>query len=358
MSAKEKDTQEVEEASVVGGIKGFQSPFGSGQPTKKKNNIHKPYGESFEKMVAGHEMMSEKIQKQGDKWAVIDAETGAQVALVATREQARQKQVELSQRKKAKKKQETEHQRQKRSLKPQLAKKPEREKEFRARQKQKQAAMKTAQKKRAKPAKKEGVVRENSAISYVFENSPLSEDLMQWESLFSNLGRETVRSDPMMREILRNIAETEVRTLGKAMGTIKKVLEATNAFIVDYKDPERDPVSGGVQMNFEVGLKENNHVLEFGIKLENGKPLVMFPEYSRKALNTMANKESKLLRAELMHMQETVFDYMEDVVKGVVERNNYLKSVQEKVSAALGEMNMLEVSMLKNVLKKNYRGIK
>jgi len=52
------------------------------------------------------------------------------------------------------------------------------------------------------------------------------------------------------------------------------------------------------------------------------------------------------------------FPQIDDVAKAVKRRNGYLNSVYKKVRSSISGMSFLEVSMLKQILKTDYKGIK
>jgi hypothetical protein len=117
-------------------------------------------------------------------------------------------------------------------------------------------------------------------------------------------------------------------------------------------------MTGDVALGFTVQLKENKVKLPFLVKLQNNKPLIVIPEESKMALNDMGNEESKLLRAELMHIQETELDNMEDLISVSEKRDEYLTKLGEKIDKLLDKSGPLEISMMKFLLKNKYRGVR
>jgi len=373
-----KEEQDIEEASVTGNIKGFAAPFGS-TPTKRKRgrpkrNPSKPFGEAamFENQVAlallGEDEFGEVVRKRGDQWVMHDDDTDAALATFQNREDAWSKQRQhRAQRAAEKKSKSTEKQRQLRSLtptiekprvkvkpkmapKPKLAKKPTTEKDRQA---------------RAKARKVEVVLfkalknlKEANMISYVFENAPESEQAVVWEKFVSRLSKETVMSDPKLKSILQKMAKSEAKLLAKAVSEIKQTLGATGSFQVEQKGSDQDATTGDIKVNFVVHLKEGDVSLSFAVKLENGRPLILFPDESRTALNTMGTQESKLLRAELMHVQETALNNMDDVVLVTAKRDSYLSKLEGKVDKTLNNMGPLEMAMLKYLVKNKYKGVR
>ena len=352
-----------EASTTATSIKGFSKPFGS-EPKKKrkKKNFNKPYSEPelFENAVVQSviedEPFEEVVRKRGNNWIYYDDETGVSKGSFATREKA----WEVQRRNRAaaaKDKPRTEIERQAIGLKPTLARTHDSSVP-------RKRVKKPGKKKAKSRVKKENLSRSfrdfisENMISYVFENSPVSDDSFIWEKFISKLSKETVMSDPKLKNILKNSEKAETKLLEKSVSIIKGILGSTKSFDVDQKNLERDTTTGDKKLNFVVNMKDNKKTLKFAVKVENGRPLIMFPDESRQLLNSLANDESKLLRAELMHAQETALDPLDDIININKKRDSYLKSVEGKLDKFLNGINLIEMAMLKHLLKNKYKGIK
>jgi len=307
-----------------GNVKGFLGPLSSSKKSKK-NNVSKPYGEPdlFESQVALKELNScidEVVVKRGEKWAVIDNETGAQVGSYDDRQAAydRQKQIK---------------------------------KQHDFQRKTKQEALEIIKKAFV------SLLKEGSMLSYVFEQNPTNDNSVFWDKFIAQLSKETVLSDDKFKALLMNIAKNEVRLLNSAVDAVAKVLEDTKSFIVKKKNVDHDS-QGNVAYHFSVHMKENNKKLDFGVKLEHGRPVIIFPDVSRQILNSLSNDESKLLRAELIHAQETALDNMDSVEKSLKKRNEYLNNLENKMDRMLNSLNPLQISMLRTLLKNKYKTLR
>lgn len=380
------------EGSVVSNIKGFSAPFGSTVKRtrgKKKSNPSKPYGEGaiFENVIAmallDEDGFVEVVRKRGNVWVLHDDETDAEVGVFKDREKAweRQRRVRSQKaREKQSKKKERERQVQaltptlapgavkppapvkagkprvakaKPKVQPRVAKKPQRHSG--SRRYKAEDIIKLA---KSLISENKKVLKEKSMISYVFENTPVSDESATWEQFVGKLSKETVMSDSKLKGILKKMAKVEAQMLGRSVDAIGGVLGEAGVFDVQRKNVDQDPESGDVRLNFAVKVKESNKTLPFAVKLEHGKPLIMFPEESRNAINEDGGQELKLLRAELMHIQETVLDQMEDVINVSAKRDSYLKGLEDKVDKFLGNMGSLEISMIKYLIKNKYRGVR
>jgi len=359
------------EGSMVSGIKGFSAPFGS-KPKKgsKKKNPSKPFGEAelFETALGmallGEDDIGEVVKKRGNMWVYYDDDTEADKGTFKDRETAWERQ-RLDRGSKKGKKRPSEKERQAKSLRPAIEKKPEPAKPNVAPKPKMAKKAEKEKKKQPQRVRQESIMKdllnplnEGSMISYVFENSPVTEDSVAWEKFVGKLSRQTVMSDPKLRAIITKMAKAEGNLLKKAVDLVDGILSPTGRFDVSTGKLELEPDTKDVKLNFAVNAKESKTKVGFSIKLENGRPLILFPPETKAALNNTPSEDSKLLRAELMHAQETVLDNMEDVVKVTEQRDKYLQQLQDKMDKFVNSINPLEISMLRYLLKNKYKGVK
>jgi len=392
------------EASTVGAIKGFSAPFGS-RPSKKKKqkkNPSKPYDEPelFENAVImsilkERESQAEVVRKRPDnQWAIYDDDTEAQLSVHATRGKAWERQRQIRKGAVGKKKAAgAERKRQLKGLvpdiskpnatkskdkptvtkakpiksvdKPRLAKRPATAANLtmiKNRRRNTEQLVRSALYDVLKESTKEEAslilrsINETSMISYIFENPTVDESI--WENFVSKLSQEVILSDMQLKKMLTNAAKAEVKMLSRAVDTISEILGQTGVFEVKKGVCAHHPDTNDLRMSFKVGMKENNKNLGFSVGLENSKPLIIFPEDSRNAINSMANHESKLLRAELMHAQETALDIMDDVIKAVKSRDNYLSLMERTLDKDLNKLGPMQIALLKYLLKKKYKEVR
>jgi hypothetical protein len=172
------------------------------------------------------------------------------------------------------------------------------------------------------------------------------------------LPKDILESDPKLRNILADLAKTKIRLLDKSYKELSKVLGQTGDFEVKDKKFETDDTKEKINLNFSVKLKDSNKSYPFSIEIENNRPLITIPPQTRDELNNMNTPESKTLRSELIHIQETILDNFDDVVKSSTKRDNYLKTLEKKVDDSIGELNPLETSMAKFLMRIKYKNVK
>ena len=355
------------EASVAGGIKGFNGPGGTDYAKDKKITDSKE-PESFENSIIASELFDkdfkETVRKRGNQWVIYDDDTDVAKGTYSNRDSAWEKQRVLRRSKKSKQNYAaSEKERKKREV-------PGVDKPYKAEQ-----PKATEPKKEPKPhgekIKKKKTVRsleslnsllnfinENSMVSYVFENNPMSEESLTWDNFINKLSKQAVMSDPKLNKILHGIAKVELNCLKKSVGLIKDTLEGSGRFVVQSGNKiDRDMATNDPKLDFFISMKDNKKKLKFAIKLDSNRPLIMW-EDSKDMLDQMGNEESKLLRAELIHIQETSFKKMDDIVAAIEKRDKYLKGVEQKFDKVLNIINPLEMNMLKYLLRDKYKSIR
>jgi len=199
------------------------------------------------------------------------------------------------------------------------------------------------------------VLSEASVFEYIFEQSPASEDSMVWDTFLQNVSKQTIFSDKTLKTILKKGAIAEKEILVKAVKEIEKALNP-ELFTISVGKLSQDEDKNLV-LDFGVKL-EGSKKFKFAVKLENGRPLIQFPEETRMELNSMQDDSGKRLRAELMHCQETVLDEMHEVVNYIEERNQYLNSMKEELDQILADAEPLQLVMLKFLMKQKYKEVK
>lgn len=326
----------IKPESTMASIAGVQAPV----KTKiiRKTQIFDD-GNNFQNFVANTELqdddVEEVVRKRGNSWVVYDDDSDVEKGVYPKRTDAWKRQRMIRNANKAKKK--NKH--------------------------------KNTVSKPIKTIKKEGMIKmlkenlltllqERSAMSYVFEQGPSSDDDTTWENFLQKLSSQAIMSDPKLKSILQNMAKSESKLLDLSVKAIADVLHKSgDGFEVEKGKLNRDD-SGNVMMDFSVFMPESNIELGFAVKTENGRPLIFFPPQTKNQINTLANDESKLLRVLLMAAQETALDKMEDFSSATGKRNEYLRTIEAKLDKVLQSMSPLQMAMVRELLKVKYKSIK
>lgn len=335
---------------------------------KKKKRKQERFDQRVIDTLLDDEPTNEVVRRRGGAWVLFDDDTGVEVgsyskraaAWAAQRTRRVQRKIRTSQRKntasKRKKAASFAKQRQRDILK--LARKHKKNKALPTQKptKEKGEKEKTSTKDEAFDLMLAQVLL-NEAAPYVFEQSPTSRDSANWDNLIARISHETLQSDPKLKQILDGVHQTRLHALQKALKALKSTLQQTKQFEIASHRLERD-ADGDPALAFDVKMLRSNKKLPFSLVIQHNKPVLSIPDQTRDTLNSMASEDSKLLRAELMHTQETVFDDMHDVVKAANRRDSYLKSLETNLDKIVSSMVPVQIAMLKNLLKQKYKGMR
>lgn len=350
------------ESSIAAGIRGVQSPGGEKKKHQSVFDVSQPYEEMdediFEKMVIEaaleNKNITEVVRKKGTLFAMFDDETGSEIAAYKDRETAWEHQRNYRKRKKLEKQGKK--------------KKKQKEKEHEEITKQLFGKKhKTPPKPPEKKVKKEHlsamfqkILLNENILSYVFEQKPESADSLEWDSFLKGLPKQTIMSDPKLKNALGSLMKAEARILNKSYSVVKSRLSSAG-FEISKSKTSSDPETGRIRLDFFVSLyddgKDAKEVFPFGLRLENGRPLIFIPDQTKQKLNSMNTQNSKLLRAELLYTQESELDNIDDVVRATEKRDNYFRNLEKNLDKAITDWSPIEISLVKKLLRTKFKNV-
>lgn len=338
------ETKKKQEASVAANIRGVEGPGGmsSKDYDPEKPSLDESFAVSVIENLLGEEELDEKVKKVGDKWTIYDDDTGNSIGTYSDRETAWEKQRQHRKRKSYEKK----------------VKKMEKKPDHGSK-----APKLNYNQKPVDASKKESferlkqLIREN-VVSYMFEQQPNDEESVRWQNIVNSISRQTLASDKKLQNILKSTSKKELEVLSSSMNLVRNVLNKTKSFKVKDIKPQTDPQTGDNKVQFSVELKDNKQTLNFGLKIQNARPVIQIPDETSQRLNALSNDESKLLRAELISIQEKDLDQMNDVFVASQKRDMYLSKLEKQIDNTLEEFSPVQIVLLKNLLKTKYKGVK
>lgn len=209
---------------------------------------------------------------------------------------------------------------------------------------------------KGKKKKDESVV---TAVKEALKESLFREapDSSAWDELMARLSKQAVMSDKKLQQYEKLIgkqSESALRAGVKAIqGSLKK-----SKFIVQSGGEVKKGGSGKMFVPFSIGDKEGAvSVGPIFLFIEDGRLKIEVSESARSAMTQLDGARSKILKGELVGMQEDLLDHMDSVIKVVKKRDEYLTKMQDSLDDYVGDLSALEISMLKNLLVNKYRKI-
>lgn len=351
------------ENSTVASVRGVQSPGGN-KKRKDVVDVSQPYEEMdeslFEQMVVDAAMkgknIKEVVRKKGSLFVIFDDDDEHEISSHRDRDEAWEKQRSMRARKKL----------EKGSKKKKKQKEKEHEKITKDLFGKKKRAVPTA----GPQAKKEelvrmftkilseGTLREN-VLEYVFENQP-DADVLEWDNFLKGLSKQAIMADDKLKKIITTLMKSEQRTLQTSMKIVKDRMSKAG-FEVGKSKISASPENGRLRAELFVELfddaKDTKEVLGFGLRIENGRPLLFIPNETKQKLNTMNTQNSKLLRSELLHIQETELDNIDDVVNATAKRDQYFASLEKSMDKMMTGFSPVELAMVRNLIKTKFRNV-
>ena len=319
------------ESSTLANVVGVQQP---GQQMVKKKKSYLPYidPEILEKIIADAVLrgrkLKEVVRKRGSLFALYDDDTERLVATFKKRGDAWKKQrmrrqrVKLQKQQGKKKKGEekkhkelTKHMLGSKAFKPFKPKKSVRES--------------------LKEAFKAILLKEN-VLSYIFEQ-PSNTDSVEWDNFLRSVSKEAIMADPKLKQVIGNQMKNEAKILKKAGDIVKKELQGAG-FEVKNMRMGTDNEEKKTRIDFEVNSKQDKRTFAFAVKIDNGRPLILIPDETRSALNSINSPGTKLLRSALISAQEVELDKLEDLVRSTGKRDVYLANLENQIDSMINEL--------------------
>jgi len=176
-----------------------------------------------------------------------------------------------------------------------------------------------------------------------------------WDEYISKLSKQAVLADKTFQEHQKMIAKKSEKALSTSLGMIKKAL-SDKGFNVNDKGVKKDSDKGITYLEFSVGDEEGAaEVGPFYIVVENGYPKIDVSQTAKNSMAKLDPERGKLMRTELMSIQEDSLDSDETIAAAVEKRDAYLNKMEKKVDDFVADLNSLEITMLKRVLTSKYR---
>lgn len=204
---------------------------------------------------------------------------------------------------------------------------------------------------------KKGKKKEESIemIATVIAESMFREEKVKsdWDEYVSRLSKQAVASDKKFKKMQDAISQKSVLALKNAFDVLAKGL-GKKKFLAKIGGD-----AGNSALSFSVQDKESKGTVgPFTILVDNGVLRVEPTETARSSLINLSPDRSKLLRAELITLQDDHFDNIgSDIDKEIERRDSYLSSLEEKQDKFISSLSPLEVAILKNLIVTKYRKI-
>lgn len=205
-----------------------------------------------------------------------------------------------------------------------------------------------------KDTKKEGL---REAVYRMINEALFNEEETQtsrWDERMSKLSKAAVEADKKLQGLQKNIEKKGQATIQNAFASITKALKPRK-MSAKSSGVKKDSAQQKTFLQFMVDV-DGVEVGPFYVFIDSGKPKVEISSEAKTKLMKIEPEKAKLLRAELITVQEGMLDSMDDVQDAISKRDSYLDKLESKVDDFVANLNALEISVLKNLLVQKYRG--
>jgi len=179
----------------------------------------------------------------------------------------------------------------------------------------------------------------------------------EWDDYVAKLSKQAVLADKSFQSYQKAIVKRSEKTLHDSFLSIKAAL-TSNEFEAKDKGTKKDEERGINFLEFMVVDKQGTaEVGPFHIVIENGYPKIDVSSEAKNGMVRLDPERNKLLRSELMTVQEDVLDSDDSVLSAIQKRDEYLMKSERKLDDFVANLNALEITMLKRILVSKYRKI-
>lgn len=179
-----------------------------------------------------------------------------------------------------------------------------------------------------------------------------------WDEYVSKLSKQAVIADKTFQSHQKTIAKKSELALKNSVKAVSAALSGAGFEVKDggvKKDPNKERMYAELTASDQEGSSDVGPLYIF---IENGYPNIEISDAAKNGLTKMDPVRGKILRAELITVQEEVLDKDETAAKAVAKRDEYLNKIEKKVDSTVSDMTSLEITMLKRTLSNKFRKIK
>lgn len=208
-------------------------------------------------------------------------------------------------------------------------------------------------------------MNEHQSIKQFFSHLYLNEQVVfdespDFEEISNKFSKQTMASDDQLRTLIIAVVDSKKKALTKAIETLEDKIDTRKVNLVDISsDVESDPNHPIV--SFSILVRDNGDIIP-GFKMEIGENFIPTLNLDSRSIKNKAEKSKSAYAMGIVNKLKTVevdeFFQIDDVQKATKRRNTYLNGVYKKMGKVISDMSFVEVAMVKQILKTDYKGIK
>jgi len=172
-----------------------------------------------------------------------------------------------------------------------------------------------------------------------------------WKDFLENLSLQIKESDKVLRGLLVKQDSAGVSSLRKAYAAVEKKLrekELSKRFELG-----KAVLTKGKESKIEFSIKYNKEDIKpFTIKVVDKRP--KFDWAPVDAQLKKLKSDGRLLKASLITLEETTFDYMDDIDQVIQKQIEHLIKLESELDGYIGNLSALQITMLRKLLEEKY----
>ena len=182
------------------------------------------------------------------------------------------------------------------------------------------------------------------------EEAPASE----WDKYIAKISDKAIRGDRGFRRLQKKLELATHGALAKAVRIIQKQLGPDARVRAAAKAGATEGGQPYIPFTIETADASVGPIFLY---VENGRPAIEMSDEAKNGLTKVQPEVAKAIRAALAVSGDSLNE-VEDVSTAVGERDAYLGRLERQIDRMIAGMTPLQVSLLKNLLVKKYRGSK
>lgn len=176
----------------------------------------------------------------------------------------------------------------------------------------------------------------------------------KWDEVISKFSERVLKSDRGFQRIQKRLEAATGAALGQAVKSVQKALGGEAKVKAAQKPGSTD--GGETYVPFHIQI-EAASVGPIFVYVERGIPSIEMSDEAKTGLTKVTPGAAKAIRAALAVAQDNL-EKVDTVQSVVAERDAYLDKLEANVDKQIASLSPLQVSMMKQLLVKKYRGSK
>jgi hypothetical protein len=205
----------------------------------------------------------------------------------------------------------------------------------------------------------------NQSIRQFFDHLLLTEqvvfdDTPNFEEICEKFSKQTMASDEQLRTLIIGVIDSKKKALTKAIEVLEDKIDKKKISIIDIV-PDTDTDPNHPIVLFSILIRDNGETIT-GFQMEIGENRIPTLNLDSRAIKNKAEKLKSAYATGIINKLRTIdadeFFQIDDVQRSTKRRNTYLNGIYKKVGKAVSDMSFVEVAMIKQILKTDFKGIK